>query len=116
MNWFVAKLVYQIICGDGKHQPQFDEQLKLVKADNLYDGYYAAHELGEMGSETFFNNSQQLVQWKFVAVADLQLLPVLEHGVELHSSITEAEHADDFIAFLHHKSKQIFRSSASISI
>jgi len=27
MNWYLAKLVFRIICGDGDHTPQFDEQL-----------------------------------------------------------------------------------------
>ncbi|MEP7129294.1 MAG: DUF4288 domain-containing protein, partial [Chitinophagales bacterium] len=29
MNWYLAKIVFRIICGDGLHQPQFDEQLRL---------------------------------------------------------------------------------------
>ena len=32
MNWFLAKIVYRIVCGDGDHTPQFDEQLRLVQA------------------------------------------------------------------------------------
>jgi hypothetical protein len=32
MRWFVAKIVYQIICGNGNHMPQFDEQLRKKPA------------------------------------------------------------------------------------
>jgi hypothetical protein len=48
MQWYLAKLVFQIICGDGNHRPQFDEQLRLhmqkikklhfAKAGNLAAG------------------------------------------------------------------------------
>ena len=33
MNWYLTKIVFQIICGDGDHTPQFDEQLRLIRAD-----------------------------------------------------------------------------------
>lgn len=32
MNWYVAKLVFRITCGNGNHPPQFDEQLRLISA------------------------------------------------------------------------------------
>ena len=34
MNWYLAKFVYRIVCGNGNHIPQFDEQLRLITADN----------------------------------------------------------------------------------
>ncbi|RYY10197.1 MAG: DUF4288 domain-containing protein, partial [Chitinophagaceae bacterium] len=27
MNWYLAKLIFRIVCGQGNHTPQFDEQL-----------------------------------------------------------------------------------------
>ena len=32
MNWYLAKIVYRIICGQGNHTAQFDEQLRLIQA------------------------------------------------------------------------------------
>ncbi len=29
MKWYLAKLVFRIICGEGNHTPQFDEQFVL---------------------------------------------------------------------------------------
>jgi hypothetical protein len=34
MNWYVAKLVFRVISGNGDHNAQFDEQLRLINADN----------------------------------------------------------------------------------
>ena len=34
MNWYLTKIVYQIICGEGNHTAQFDEQLRLIAADD----------------------------------------------------------------------------------
>ena len=30
MKWYLAKMIFRIICGEGEHTPQFDEQLRLV--------------------------------------------------------------------------------------
>ena len=32
MNWYLSKLVFRIVCGDGQHRAQFDEQLRLIAA------------------------------------------------------------------------------------
>lgn len=31
-NWYLVKIVFQIICGSGNHKPQFEEQLRLIIA------------------------------------------------------------------------------------
>ena len=35
MKWYLVKIVYQVVTGDGAHSPQFDEQLRLIRADEL---------------------------------------------------------------------------------
>ena len=42
MKWFLAKIVYRIICGSGNHTPQFDEQLRLIEADSEEDAFKKA--------------------------------------------------------------------------
>ena len=32
MSWYLAKIVYRIICGNGDHKAQFEEQLRLIEA------------------------------------------------------------------------------------
>ena len=34
MKWYLAKIIYRIICGEGIHTPQFDEQLRLIHAED----------------------------------------------------------------------------------
>ena len=46
MNWYLSKIVYQIICDQGLHRPQFDEQLRLIYAeDDLHAFQSASHQL-----------------------------------------------------------------------
>ncbi|MEJ0081220.1 MAG: DUF4288 domain-containing protein [Puia sp.] len=39
MSWYLTKIVYRIICGQGNHTAQFDEQLRLIEADNSQEAF-----------------------------------------------------------------------------
>ena len=96
MNTFVAKITFQIICGAGDHRPQFDEQLRLIFAENGELALESALQIGEAEQSSFYNRNEQLVQWKFTGVADLQLVE-LEHGAEVWSGIVEVESAGHYV-------------------
>ena len=68
MNWYLAKIVYRIICGDGDHTPQFDEQLRLIHAPSKEDAFYKAQQTGKKEEEKFYNLKQELVQWQFIYI------------------------------------------------
>ncbi|RYG02923.1 MAG: DUF4288 domain-containing protein, partial [Chitinophagaceae bacterium] len=61
MNWYLSKLVYQIICGDGNHTPQFDEQLRLIQASDDTVAFAKARSFGYREEEVFLNQKQSLV-------------------------------------------------------
>lgn len=107
MNWYLAKIVYQIICGNGQHTPQFDEQLRLINAESKEDAFQKANYLGKSEEEIFFNNNEQLVHWLFINVAELLLIGELKDGAELYSHIEEKENADAYILTTHQKASNI---------
>jgi hypothetical protein len=107
MKWFLAKMVYRIICGSGNHKPQFDEQLRLVTAGNASQAFEKAIAFGKMGEDRFHNQNLQLVQWQFVNISELHELQAVTDGAELHSAIQEVENAEAFIRFVHHKAGQL---------
>jgi hypothetical protein len=109
MKWFIAKITYQIICGEGNHTPQFDEQIRLISAPNSRHALEKAHEIGMAGAETFKNTSQKLVQWKFINVEELYQLDEMIDGAELFSRIHEPANADWFIKMISKKAKSIRR-------
>ena len=55
MNWFLAKIVYRIVCGKGEHTPQFDEQLRLIGAEDeeLTAKSFIVPGLGDAGDLAF---------------------------------------------------------------
>ena len=107
MNWYVTKIVYQIICGNGQHAAQFDEQLRLVQGQDEEEAFEKAVHIGESEADVFFNQKQELVQWKFVNVAELYRLSEFVDGAEVHSRIREVDDADNYISFVNQKANAI---------
>lgn len=107
MNWYLAKLVYQVICGDGDHTPQFDEQLRLIAAPSEQEAFYKARRIGRMEQECFLNDRQHLVKWTFVDIAELYQISELIDGAELYSRIQEADNAERYIDIVRRKAGNI---------
>ena len=104
MNWYVAKIVFRIVSGDGNHHAQFDEQLRLISAGNEYEAFEKANRIGLMGQDSFMNNQSEPVRWEFIDVAEINSIGELTDGAELYYQIHEAPDADLYVAWAHHKS------------
>ena len=107
MNWYLSKLVFKIICGQGQHRPQFDEQLRLIEATDEQEAYAKAIALGMQEQESFYNQQQKLVQWSFVNLAELYKLSGLLDGAELYSRIEETDNPDLYIELTNRKAAHI---------
>ena len=97
MNWYLSKIVFRIICGDGQHTAQFDEQLRLITAAHEEEACEKAMTIGRQEQDGFYNHEPQLVQWKFINVAELYRLSGLLDGAEMYSRIQETDDADSYI-------------------
>ena len=95
MKWYLSKLVFQIICGDGLHAAQFDEQLRLIYAEDELHAFQKARSMGER--DCMKDELIKQVQWKFIDVSELHLLSAFIDGAEIYSKITEEENADLYI-------------------
>ena len=107
MKWYLAKLVFHIVCGEGQHAAQFDEQLRLIAADDKEIAFIKASEMGRKEEDAFYNRKEQLVQWKFINVCELYMLSDLTDGPELYSRIEEKENADAYVYTVHQKAERI---------
>jgi hypothetical protein len=103
MNWYLAKIIYRIVCGDGDHQSQFDEQLRLVCANGKEEAFNKALMIGEKEQDVFLNAKQELVHWKFINVSELHKLGEMIDGAELYSRIEERDNADAYIGIVNRK-------------
>lgn len=107
MNWYLAKIVFQIVCGSGEHTAQFDEQLRLINAHNKQQAFDKAVEFGQSEEDSFYNIHQQPVQWKFVNVSELYRMEELLDGAEIYSKIKEVEDGIGYRDLIHNKAKLI---------
>lgn len=96
MQWYLAKLVYRIICGPGNHTAQFDEQLRLICADDALHAFNKAQLVGQREQDCFNNHHQQPVHWKFINVTELHKLEALSDGAEVYSRIYEDADGDKY--------------------
>jgi len=107
MKWYLAKVVYRIICGDGNHTPQFDEQLRLIEAEDDMHAFQKARIMGDEEEDHFLNNEQKPVHWKFIDVSELYVLENLNNGIELYSRITDEEDAEGYIRGIRNRAKYL---------
>ncbi|PWU01719.1 MAG: DUF4288 domain-containing protein [Bacteroidetes bacterium] len=107
MNWYMAKIVYQIICGEGNHKPQFDEQLRLIEAQSENEALNKAQRIGQREQETFYNQQEKLVQWRFINVSELYKISALIDGAELYSRIAEMDNAEMYKELVHKRAAHL---------
>jgi hypothetical protein len=115
MNWYLSKLVFQIVCGDGDHNAQFDEQLRLVTAETKEEAFFKSKEIGRQEEESFYNRREQLVQWRFINVCEVYKLHDLVDGTEIYSRIEERDDAENYIYVVHHTAERIKNRELEIS-
>jgi len=106
-NWFLVKMVYRIICGDGEHAGQFDEQLRLISAPGKLQAFEKACTIGKQEEDVFPNAESQLVRWEFISVTDVFRLNPQQDGAEIYSRIEEREPAGSYVQILREKAKQL---------
>lgn len=107
MKWYLAKIVFRIVCGDGDHMAQFDEQLRLIIANNEKEAFNKAGIIGRNEEDSFYNLKQQLVSWQFVNVSELYRLCDLIDGAEMYSRISEVDDAEAYTTFVHRRAEAI---------
>jgi hypothetical protein len=111
MNWFLAKLVFRVCCGTGRHMPQFEEQLRLIRADDALHAFHKARLLGE-GDHLQNNRSMPVdVRWRFIDVTELHQLASTTDGAEVSSVIREEANADLYIRNIKRSATQLLQQS-----
>jgi hypothetical protein len=108
MNWYLAKLIFQVRSGEGTHTPQFDEQWRLIRADEVAWAYEKASVIGRLDESCFLNDRDETVAWKFIEVADIHVIGKLEDGVQLFSATEEPMDANVYIEQIKLKSQKAF--------
>jgi Domain of unknown function (DUF4288) len=111
MNWYLAKLVFRIIAGSGDHTPQFDEQIRLIRAEDELHAFHKARLLGEGDCVAGGTGHPVEVKWKFIDVTELHPLAQYRDGAEIYSVIREEPGADMYIRTIMKSATQLLQHS-----
>lgn len=111
MNKYLTKIIFQIISGDGNHTAQFEEQLRFVFAESYATAIEKSRSIGFSEEESFYNNSNELVQWKFIDTTEICQLTKLSDGTELYSRIIEYEDGDIYNAIIRKKASALLKEN-----
>lgn len=107
MNKYIAKIVFQIISGKGDHKAQFDEQLHLIESTDEKEALRKAREKGRSEEDSFPNEKNEIVKWKFIDVVDLLEIRDMRDGAQIYSRIEESEDAGNYINAAKQKARTI---------
>ena len=97
MNWYVAKIVFNIDVNHGENQKQFDEQFRLVAARSKTEAYFKASTIGQTEEENFMSANKKTIAWKFIDVAELHEVTDMKDGMEIYSTTHETTEPDYYI-------------------
>lgn len=107
MNWYITKVVFAITREGSEAKEQFDEQLRLVAADDQEEAFIKARTIGLNEEDCFFNDKNKQVKWEFVNVSEVVPLTELRDGTELYSRIHETTDGAHYKQFVHRKAMDI---------
>jgi hypothetical protein len=109
MQWYLAKLVYRVLCEGHCSQPaEFDEQIRLIHAEDELHAFQKARLMGEKEGEVQMQCSGSIINWKFVDITELHKLDAFIDGAEMYSQIRIQENADAYIRDTQKKALYLF--------
>lgn len=103
---FLAQICFQIEV-EGKKTVSFDNQWRFILADSKSDAIFLARELGLNEEQTFLNENEKKVHWKFMGVPEIIEIPELAHGIEIISQLVSPDDAVDYSNYIKLKSQDL---------
>jgi len=105
MKWFAVNCIYQIVCGEGKHSPQFNEQTRLIHAANLVHALEKVKTQAGEYNTSFKNCEGERVIWKFIGIGSISEIDKPGDGTEVASKILEPKSVEMYLEELKHRNK-----------
>ncbi|MCC6720680.1 MAG: DUF4288 domain-containing protein [Bacteroidia bacterium] len=111
MNWYVVKIVFEVI--NKSNTVQFDEQIRLINAGSYNEAHNKTIETALNEESEFLDYSNCKVFWKFRAISYITKIDELQSGIELCSQIVEKTPEENYHYILELKHKEIIRKISS---
>lgn len=106
MNWYLVRMIFQIVWGDENRPARFDEQWRLIRADEICWAREKATIIGNLESQFEQPSGTARIEWKFIAVADIFEVPYGADGAQVFSTTEEPKDAHHYLSMITARSKQ----------
>jgi Domain of unknown function (DUF4288) len=100
MEFYIARLVFQIQHEVKPDHIQFEECLCWVKASGYHEALDRAEQIGRHKQMRLTDVRGFVIDWVFVGVAQLELTSFPDHGNELFSHIRIQENASEYVQYI----------------
>lgn len=89
MQAYTAQAIYRIKC-EGVKSEQYEEQWRIVYADNELEALSKARNIAAEEEATFADRHGRIINWELVAIKDLKPIELKQGGL-LFSVLREIE-------------------------
>lgn len=89
MKSFTAHIIYRIVC-EGVFSEQYEEQWRILFANDENAALKEAHRLGKEEECSFADRQGRKVGWEMIAVKELREVN-MKHGALIFSTVKEVE-------------------------
>lgn len=96
MKWYATKIIFRIISSENT-SGQFDEQLRLICANDQNEAFEKALSLAEREDELILGSN---VYWNFIGVRSVVELDEIPDGILLNSATIETDSPENYEAFI----------------
>ncbi len=111
MNWYLIKIVFQVIINPNDAVARFDEQLRIIFAPSKDAAFNKATALGRAEEGGVINlGSSKPITWKFINISCLYQLKELLDGAEIYFNTYETDSAGEYIDTVNKKAAHIKNS------
>jgi len=90
MKWYVTQLIYEIC--NSSTATQFDEQIRMINAENRIQAQQKLLALGKSLEEKFENINGKTVTWRLFGTTILEELSEVNDGLKVYSTTHESDH------------------------
>ena len=105
MQWYISKLVFQIISTQ-KETIQFNEQIKLIGAEDELQAFNKARIIGD---NTCLQYKSVETAIRFIDVSELQPLTEVKDGLSIISNLVSNVSAEDYICKTQKSASYLFQ-------
>lgn len=107
MSWYIAKLVFRIVCEKEPEKAQFDEQLWLVNAESATEALFKGRRKGMNEEDSFRGMHTGRVRWQFIDVAEVNEIGEINDGMPVYSRVEETDDLRGYLITVQRKAQNI---------